>query len=201
MALFKKNKDQEDVKVEKDSKNESSLKEEISDAYDDIMNNRRDNKPEEPAAEQNTQGEADFENVIFKANVKKFVENKTQENLLAVLKMLPGRKFLLPSASNMEDPFEKVGNELKLKEGAVINPALLTAKDEKVFLPIFTDENEMTQKSPSGVILKFNFEQCVSIVYNEQNPVWAVVINPFTDNMIIGNDLLRMVFKEKKKEA
>jgi type I restriction enzyme M protein len=37
-------------------------------------------------------------------------------------------------------------------------------------------------------------------VYDEKNPVEAVVINPFTENMIIGIDLLKMVFKEKKKE-
>ena len=38
------------------------------------------------------------------------------------------------------------------------------------------------------------------MVYDEKNPVEAVVINPFTENMIIGIDLLKMVFKEKKKE-
>ena len=34
----------------------------------------------------------------------------------------------------------------------------------------------------------------------KKNPVEAVVINPFTENMIIGIDLLKMVFKEKKKK-
>ena len=63
-----------------------------------------------------------------------------------------------------------------------------------------TDEESMVQKSPSGVLLKLNFEQCVTVVYDEKNPVEAVVINPFTENMIIGIDLLKMVFKEKKKE-
>ena len=76
----------------------------------------------------------------------------------------------------------------------------MTSTDKKVFLPIFTDEESMVQKSPSGVLLKLNFEQCVTVVYDEKNPVEAVVINPFTENMIIGIDLLKMVFKEKKKE-
>ena len=115
--------------------------------------------------------------------------------------MLSGRKFLLPSVCNVEDPFEKLENgNVRLKEGTVFNPAFLTSTDKKVFLPIFTDEESMVQKSPSGVLLKLNFEQCVTVVYDEKNPVEAVVINPFTENMIIGIDLLKMVFKETKKE-
>ena len=140
-------------------------------------------------------------NEVFKSKVKAFKQERNQQNLIAVLKMLSGRKFLLPSVCNVEDPFEKLENgNVRLKEGTVFNPAFLTSTDKKVFLPIFTDEESMVQKSPSGVLLKLNFEQCVTVVYDEKNPVEAVVINPFTENMIIGIDLLKMVFKEKKKE-
>lgn len=197
MGLFKKNKKNETV-VDEPVKQEDTLKDEISKAYDEIMaNGVQGDKQEEKKAEPMPNG--NFENEIFKAKVKAFKEKKTQETLLDVMKMLSGRRFLLPSVSNMKEPFEKAGDRMQLKKGAILNPALLTAKDEKVFLPIFTDEQSMTQKSPSGVILKFAFEQCVSIVYDKKNPVCAVVINPFTENMIIGEDLLRMVFKEKKK--
>ena len=140
-------------------------------------------------------------NEVFKSKVKAFKQERNQQNLIAVLKKLSGRKFLLPSVCNVEDPFEKLENgNVRLKEGTVFNPAFLTSTDKKVFLPIFTDEESMVQKSPSGVLLKLNFEQCVTVVYDEKNPVEAVVINPFTENMIIGIDLLKMVFKEKKKE-
>ena len=140
-------------------------------------------------------------NEVFKSKVKAFKQERNQQNLIAVLKMLSGRKFLLPSVCNVEDPFEKLENgNVRLKEGTVFNPAFLTSSDKKVFLPIFTDEESMVQKSPSGVLLKLNFEQCVTVVYDEKNPVEAGVINPLTENMIIGIDLLKMVFKEKKKE-
>lgn len=194
MALFKRNKNKEHE--EKKTREKDALKEELSKAYDEIMSGQDSGVESEP--ENNNAGE--FGNELFKAKVKAFVENRTEQTIAEVMGMLPGRKFLIPSVSNMKEPFEKVGEEMRLKKGAVINPALLTSKDKKMFLPIFTDEASMTQKSPSGIVLKLNFEQCVSMVYNKKNPVWAIVVNPFTENMILGEDLLRMVFKEKEKE-
>ena len=176
MAIFKKNKKEETKKVSTQEDNE--LKDEISKAYDEIMSGNKEEKAEEQP-QQAPKDDIAFENEVFKSKVKAFKQERNQQNLIAVLKMLSGRKFLLPS---------------------VFNPAFLTSSDKKVFLPIFTDEESMVQKSPSGVLLKLNFEQCVTVVYDEKNPVEAVVINPFTENMIIGIDLLKMVFKEKKKE-
>lgn len=198
MGLFKKKKKE---KVNEETiKHDDALRDDISKAYDEIMANGVGGEKKEEPPKQEPQPQGDFETEVFKSKIKNFKEKKTQEALIEVIKMLPGRRFLLPSVSNMKEPFENVNGEMKLKKGAVINPALLTAQDKKVFLPIFTDEQAMTQKSPSGIILKFSFEQCVSIVYDEKNPVWAVAINPFTENMIIGEDLLKMVFKKQKKE-
>lgn len=197
MGLFKKKK--KETAAEENVKRDDALRDDISKAYDEIMANGVGGEKEEdktPKSEPQPQG--DFETEVLKAKIKTFKEKKTQESLIEVIKMLPGRRFLLPSVSNMKEPFENVNGEMKLKQGAVINPALLTAQDKKVFLPIFTDEAAMTQKSPSGVLLKFSFEQCVSIVYDKKNPVWAIAINPFTENMIIGEDLLKMVFKKKE---
>ena len=188
MAIFKKNKKEETKKVSTQEDNE--LKDEISKAYDEIMSGNKEEKAEEQP-QQAPKDDIAFENEVFKSKVKAFKQERNQQNLIAVLKMLSGRKFLLPSVCNVEDPFEKLENgNVRLKEGTVFNPAFLTS----------TDEESMVQKSPSGVLLKLNFEQCVTVVYDEKNPVEAVVINPFTENMIIGIDLLKMVFKEKKKE-
>ena len=174
MAIFKKNKKEETKKVSTQEDNE--LKDEISKAYDEIMSGNKEEKAEEQP-QQAPKDDIAFENEVFKSKVKAFKQERNQQNLIAVLKMLSGRKFLLPSVCNVEDPFEKLENgNVRLKEGTVFNPAFLTSTDKKVFLPIFTDEESMVQKSPSGVLLKLNFEQCVTVVYDEKNPVEAVVI-------------------------
>lgn len=197
MALFKKKKDNVNEEV---NKNEE-LRDMLSEAYDDIMKNgvQQDNNAEKADNSKNS-APVDLSNEIFEMNVRKFQKEKNQENLLAVLRMLPGRKFIVPSISNMDESIERDGDKIKLKEGVVLNPALLTAKDGKVFIPLFTKEKEMVQKSPSGINLRMKFEQCVSMVFNDKNPIWAVVINPFTDNMIIGEDLLRQMFVPVEKE-
>lgn len=202
MAFFNKNKKNE-VKENAEIKQNDALKDDISKAYDEIM---AGGVGDAEAAEQLKQsepqtGQPGFESEILKMKIREFKEKKTQESLTEVIKLLPKRIFLLPSVCNMKEPFENTDGELRLKKGAEISPALLNGQDNKVFLPVFTDEASMTQKSPSGVVLKLSMEQCVSVVYDKKNPVWAIVINPFTENMIIGEDLLRHVFIEKKQDA
>lgn len=196
MGIFKKKTKQV---IQNDTVSENSeLKDDISKAYDELTaggNNEHAEVKDEVKAER----PLNLEMELLKSKIDEFKDKKSQESLFDVLKLLPGKEFLLPSVSNVKEPFENVDGKMQLKKGAVLNPALLTAPDKKIFLPIFTDEKSMTQKSPSGIVLRFRFEQCIEIVMNKDNPVGAMVINPFSENMILGEDLLKMAFKKTEK--
>ena len=155
MGLFKKKK-LENTPEETVNQNDT-LKEDISKAYDEITAKSTSDEKQEEGDEGAKGGE--FENELFKSRIKIFKEKKNQEALNEVMKLLPGRKFLVPSVSNMKEPFDNSDGKIQLKKGAVFNPALLTGTDKKVFLPVFTDEEAMVQKSPSGVILRLSIEQ------------------------------------------
>ena len=199
MGLFgKKKKEETTYETER---LDSEMRDELSKAYDELMSGEAKTDEAEDAPKENTVDAADFENEVFKAKIRKFKEAKTQETLVDVIQLLAGRKFLLPSVSNMKNPFENKNGKPVLKKGAVLNPALLSSQDKKTYLPIFTDNDAMKQKSPSGVVLQFNFEQCVGIVCNKKNPVQAIVINPFTENFILSEELLKQVFKEVDKQT
>lgn len=191
MGLFNKKKNQE-ASVE----NSRKLKDDISKAYDELVSG---GVKEENAEIPETEGGVKPDMELLKAKILEFKEKKSQEALFDVLKLLPQKVFMLPTVSNMEQPFEQIDGKMKPKEGAEFNPALLTAPDKKLFLPVFTDEKAMTQKSPSGVVLNSSFEQCMGIVMNEQNTVSGMVINPFSENMILGEDLLKTAFKKVEK--
>lgn len=199
MGLFKKNKKKENETHETVNKDDA-LRNELSDAYDELTSGGAKNESADGGEVKEQPAAGDFNTEILKTRIKIFKDKKNQESLIELLKLLPNREFLLPAVANMPEPFEKVGDKMKMKEGAALNPALLTSKDNKVFLPVFTDETSMTRKSPSGIMLKFKFEQCVGIVYDKSNPVCAIVLNPFTENMIIGEELLRMIFKPAEKK-
>ena len=199
MALFGKKKREETT--HETERLDSDMRDELSKAYDELMNGDASSGENEGEPKENTVDAADFENEVFKAKIRKFKEAKTQETLVDVIQLLAGRMFLLPSVSNMKNPFENKNGKPVLKKGAVLNPALLSSQDKKTYLPIFTDEDAMKQKSPSGVVLKFSFEQCVGIVYNKKNPVQAIAINPFTENFILNEELLKQVFKQVEKQA
>ncbi len=196
MGIFKKKK-QDNPQTDAPKEQNDVLKDDISKAYDELISgdNEPADEPREPMGEQNI----NLEMEILKSKIDDFKDKKTQESLFEVLKLLPGKEFLAPSVSNMKEPFENVDGQMKLKKDAVLNPALLTAQDKKIFLPLFTDEKAMTQKSPSGVILRFKFDQCLEIAANEDNPVSAIVINPFSENMILGEELIKTAFKRVEK--
>lgn len=195
MGLFKK-KIKNEIKNDTTAERNDELKDDISKAYDELVSGG-EAEPQK-SSEPQVKG-LNFEMELVKSKIDEFKDKKSQEALFDLLKLLPGKEFLLPSVSNVKEPFENVDGQMKLKKGAVLNPALLTAQDKKIFLPIFTDEKSMTQKSPSGVVLKFRFEQCIDIVMNKENPVGAIVINPFSEDMILGDDLLKMAFKKVEK--
>lgn len=196
MGIFKKKEKQE---TQNNTVTENKeLKDDISKAYDELVASVN-NEASEETKEAQKENSLNLEMELLKSKIGEFKEKKTQESLFDVLKMLPGKEFLLPSVSNVKEPFENVDGKMQLKNGSVLNPALLTAQDKKIFLPIFTDEKSMTQKSPSGIVLRFRFEQCIEIVMNKENPVGAMVINPFSENMILGEDLLKMAFKKTEK--
>ncbi len=196
MGIFKK-KEKQEARNNTVTENKE-LKDDISKAYDELVASVN-NEASEETKEAQKENSLNLEMELLKSKIGEFKEKKTQESLFDMLKMLPGKEFLLPSVSNVKEPFENVDGKMQLKNGAVLNPALLTAQDKKIFLPIFTDEKSMTQKSPSGIVLRFRFEQCIEIVMNKENPVGAMVINPFSENMILGEDLLKMAFKKTEK--
>lgn len=199
MGLFGKKKKNESK--QETERLDNDMRGELSRAYDELISGGQKDEVAEETPQENTAKPEDFENEVFKAKIRKFKETKTQEALVDVIQLLAGRRFLLPSVSNVKSPFENKDGKLVLKKGAVINPALLSSQDKKTYLPIFTDEKAMVQKSPSGVVLNFRFEQCVGIVYNKNNPAQAIVINPFTENLILSEELLKQVFKEVDKQA
>ena len=200
MAFFRKNKKNEQSEKH-EVKRDDALREDISKAYDEIMNkSKADTEGSDKDKSEQVSARASFENEVLKMKIREFKEKKTQESLVEVIKLLPKRIFLLPSVSNLKEPFESVDGKLQLKKGAVLHPALLNDKNNTSFLPMFTDEKSMTQKSPSGIVLRLTTEQCVSIIYDKNNPAKALAINPFTENMIVGEELLRQVFLVKENK-
>lgn len=202
MGFFSRKKKEKETEINEAERLDEVTREDISKAYDELM---KGNPTPEGESEPEINPEAepkikqDFENEVFKAKLNKFKEDKSQETFTEIVQMLMGRNFLLPSISNVKEPLEKVNGKVRVKPGVILNPVMLSAKDKTMFLPLFTDEKAMTQKSPSGINLQYKFEQCLGIVYNEKNPAKAIVINPFTENFILGEELLKKVFVKVDK--
>ena len=202
MGLFGNKK--KNIKHDEQERLDEELRDDLSKAYDELVAGgtaKQDENVDETPAEETASFAEDYGTEQFITKLKNFTENKTDEAFRELLMMLPGREFILPSVSNIKEPLENVNGEIRLKKGAALNPALLTAQNKKTYLPIFTDEKSMVQKSPSGIVLKFKFEQCLGIVYNQKNPVAGIVINPFTENFILTEELLRKVFKQVDKNG
>ena len=201
MGLFSRKK-KEEPENEKE-RLEENMRDDISKAYDELISGaakteKAQSTPEGSGEKITITADPNLGAEIIKLKIKMFKEKKTNEALTEVFKAVSGKKFLVPSVANMKEPLEMKDGALKLKAGVKLTPALLSS-NQTTYLPIFTDEKSIVQKAPSGINLQYNFEQCVGIVYNKKNPVKAIVINPFTENFIISEQLLKAVFKQVDK--
>lgn len=202
MGLFNRKKKEQKPEINEEERLDEVTREDISKAYDELMKgNATPEGEKEPEINPETepQSKEEFDNEVLKAKLRKFKETKSQETFAEIIQMIMGRNFLLPSISNMKEPMEKVNGKVRLKPGVILNPVLLASNDKTMYLPLFTDEKSMTQKSPSGINLQYKFEQCLGIIYNEKNQAKAIVINPFTENFILGEELLKKVFVKVDK--
>ena len=198
MGLFSKKKKEEPINEQE--RLDEDMRDDISKAYDELISGGSDNTAETEESKKTTAPEGSFEAELIKSKINTFKEKKTNEALSEIFKAIAGKKFFVPSIANMKEPYEIVDGAVKLKDGVKLSPALLTA-NKTMYLPIFTDEKSIVQKSPSGINIQYSFEQCVGIVYNKKNPIKAIVINPFTENFIIGEELLKAVFKQVEKKT
>ena len=80
-------------------------------------------------------------------------------------------------------------------------PCLLRKESGEQALPIFSSAAQIPKDKKSPTVLALPFFACVSMAMANQEKIEAVVLNPFTHNMVLNKAVLEVADKRKKQAA
>jgi len=108
-----------------------------------------------------------------------YTSNKNAETFNRVITKLVTCRLLLPGTmnSNTKTP----------------SPYLLKAGETDMYLPIFTSLKHVQKAPKSQAILNMPYMHTNAMVLNAKEDVKGIVINPFTDNILLKKDLLQNI--------
>lgn len=114
-------------------------------------------------------------------SIKAYAADRTKENLSTVLNLLRPTKLLVPAM---------------LKAPDQPTPCFLKNNNGEQFLVVYTSKAQIPEEPKSQAILSMPFPTCNSIVVKPELKLTGMVINPFSDNLVLKTELV-----EKLHEA
>lgn len=118
--------------------------------------------------------------------IKEYAEDRTKEGLSKVLNLLGPTRLLVPAM---------------LKEENQPAPCFLKAGSGEQFLAVYTSKSQIPEKPKSQAILNMPFPACNNIVVKEELGLTGMVINPFSDNLILKKELVEKLHEMDEKRA
>jgi len=117
--------------------------------------------------------------------IKKFAEEKNNENLTALINRLEVSRVLVPCKLAK-------GKE----EGSFVPvPYSLNAQDGEISQPVFTDKDQMEKAPNFQITIVLPFIEVVNIVLSNENNNTSIVVNPFGQAIVLKRELLEQIIK------
>ena len=141
---------------------------------------------------------------ILKSAINKFMQNRTENNLIEILEILRDVFVWIPcravvSKADIEQLInKKAGDTFQSTDDIRMIPDILQAGDE-YFFPVFTSCDEMGEYGENFSKVEKWFLEAISLAQNNEKQVKGIVINAFSDSFVVTNDLLEIVKKRGSK--
>lgn len=118
--------------------------------------------------------------------IREYAKERTKERLSDVLNLLRPTKLLVPAM-------------LKAPDQPV--PCLLKNGKEEQFLVVYTSKAQIPEEPKSQAILSMPFPACNNIVVKPELKLNGMVINPFSDNLVLKSELVQKLHDADEKAA
>lgn len=119
----------------------------------------------------------------MEAQIDLYLKEKTGENLNALIELMRTRRVLVPA--NLNDEKKPV-------------PCLINSPKNGMFLPIYTSKKEIPESPRSEAVINMPFLATNNMVFQQDEKVSGIVINPFTQNLIFKRALVEKLRKWKR---
>ena len=143
-----------------------------------------------------------LDNSQLEALAAEFAKDRQKEKYAQVMEIVEKAVLLVPilKPQGLDEETQRMmqeGKTVKLPGNAAINPCLLRKDDGGQVLPIFTSAAQIPQDKRSPAIIAMPFHVCLSMVMANQDHVEAMVLNPFTHNIVLPKAILDVAVKRR----
>lgn len=125
-------------------------------------------------------------NEAAEAAIREYAGEQTKENLTKVVNLLRPSLLLVPAMVNEEK--KPVPLFLKNHEGIA-------------FLAVFTGKAQIPENMRKQTVMVMPFPMCNGIVANDKFTLKGMVVNPYTDNLILNTELVKRLYEADQELA
>ena len=131
-----------------------------------------------------------LDNTKLEAAVAEFVKDRQRDKYADLMELLERSVVLVPTLApqGLDQEMQKQvqqGGQVKLPKDAKIMPCLLRKEDGGQVFPIFTSMPQIPKDKKSPAVLAIPFFSCVAMVMGNKEKVESIVLNAFTDNVVL----------------
>lgn len=144
-----------------------------------------------------------LDNSQLEALAAEFSKDRQKEKYARVMEIVEKSVLLVPilKPQGLDEETQRLmqeGKPVKLPGNAAINPCLLRQDKGGQLLPVFTSPAQIPQDRKSPAVLAMPFQVCLSMVMANQDHVEAMVLNPFTHNIVLPKAILDVAAKRRE---
>lgn len=148
--------------------------------------------------------EQKINNQALEEAIAAFAADREKDNYVKVMELLEKSVVLMPAMppENLDPETQKMmraGKPVRLSKETKIVPCLLRKESGEQALPIFSSAAQIPADKKSPTVLAIPFLACVSMVMANKEKIEAVVLNPFTHNMVLNKSILEVADKRRRQ--
>lgn len=122
----------------------------------------------------------------LEAAIKEYATERTKENLSAVLNLLRPTKLLVPAM--LKAPNQPI-------------PCFLKNNNGEQYLAVYTSKEQIPEEPKSQAVLSMPFPACNGVVVKPELKLTGMVINPFSDNLVLKTELIQKLHEADEAAA
>lgn len=145
-----------------------------------------------------------IDNSMLEAAAAEFVKDKSKESFVKVMEQMEKSVLYLPAMipENLDEETKKCVMEgktaVQLPKDAMIMPRLIRKENGEQAIPVFTSKQHIPEDRKSPALLTMPFFTCVAMAMTNKDKIQAIVLNPFTQNITVPQQILEVAHKRSQ---
>lgn len=147
--------------------------------------------------------EQKIDNRALEEAIRAFRADKEKDSYVKVMELLEKSIVIVPALPPKDADPElmeqlKAGKPVQFPKETKIVPCLLRKETGEQALPIFTSPGQIPEDKKSPMVMAMPFMGVVSMAAANQDKVAEVVVNPFTELMVLNRSVLEVAERRRK---